>query len=391
MLERTTVTFAREGDLVTARVDGPRLPLPPTRQAQGWVPQVMAALASRGLVGNLERGSSDMFIRAPLADGRELMISEPQEPFEEQPPGAWQAMSVRENDNSCQMWWDSATTGPDHAHLGIEPMLAAVDRRLDDLGVVERSDPRPVLNEAGTQPILFRAGFVLVEPPTGRFHRLPLAMTDPDEQRRAVTRAAGDLRWEGFEVQCPPELETEDPRAFDKTSAQHFGVDHLAEFISDQARHTRDVVAALDEVASPLDGMLAQSVATLHAAADWWQDLGGPGSERWVFRLQLMATEIERHTKEVRALRGELADCHTAKQPHSRAATVPPGSDPPRAQASRTTSPSAQHIPPASTASSAANGAATQSPDRTEAVSSSTSGVAPSPPASPNQGPRARR
>jgi len=349
VLERTTIAFAREGELVTARIDGPRLPLPPAPRSHvvGWVPQITAALRSRGLPSELEDGISATYIYAPLPDGRKLVITPPQEPSEEQPPGAWLALAERESDASCEIWWDSETTGPDHAHLGIEPLLAAVDRHLDDLGVAPRPDPRPVLNEDGTHPSLYRAGFIAVELPTGRFHRLPLAMTDPDEQRLAVTRAVDGLRFEGFEVTCPPELLTEDPRALHMSRAQDFGVDHLAAFVSDHARHTRDVVAALDKIASPLDGTLAQAVAALHAAADWWQTLDGPDAERHVYRLHLMATEIDRSTVEVRALRGELADRHTAKPLGPRAgAPTPPGRDSSRAQAARATSPSARHTPP---------------------------------------------
>ncbi|QMU67321.1 hypothetical protein [Streptacidiphilus sp. P02-A3a] len=364
MLDRTTVTFAREDSLVTARIDGPRLPVPaPPPYKVGWVPRISAALESRGLSCGLEQGISETFILAPLPDGRNLLITPPQEPAEEQPPGAWLAMALRESDAGCEMWWDSETTGPDHAHLGIGPLLAAVDRRLDGLGVVPRPDPRPVLNEAGAHPSLYRAGFVPVELPTGRFHRLPLGMTDHDEQRGAVTRAIGSLRFEGFEVQCPPELLTEDPRAHHATRARDFGVDHLAAFVSDHARHTRDVVAALDEIASPLDGTLAQAVAALHAAADWWQHLGGPDAERHLYRLHLMATEIDRRTVEVRTLRGELADRHTAKPPGPRAgAPAPPGRDSSRAQAARATSPSARHTPSTGTPPAAQPPASQTSP-----------------------------
>ena len=356
MLERTTVRFAREGELVTARVDGPRLPLPPAPHSRvvGWVPQITAALRSRGLPSEWEDGISATYIHAPLPDGRKLVISPPQEPSEEQPPGAWLALAERESDASCEMWWDSETTGPGHAHLCIEPLLAAVDRRLDGLGVAPRPDTRPVLNEVGTHPSLYRAGFIAVELPIGRFHRLPLAMTDPNEQRRAVTRAVDGLRFEGFEVNCPSELLTEDPRAFHATRAQVFGVDHLAEFVSDQALHTRDVVQALDEATSPLDGSLARAVETLHAAADWWQDLDGPDTERHVYRLHLMATQIERSTEEVRALRGELADRHTDRPLLPRAgARAVRDDNSSRAQAARSVSPSARHTPPTGTPPSA--------------------------------------
>lgn len=67
-----------------------------------------------------------------------------------------------------------------------------------------------------------------------------------------------------------------------------------------------------------------------------------------------MATEIDRRTVEVRALRGELADRHTAKPLGPRAgAPAPPGRDSSRAQAARATSPSARHTPPTGTPPSA--------------------------------------
>ncbi|QMU74828.1 hypothetical protein GXW83_02605 [Streptacidiphilus sp. PB12-B1b] len=356
MLERTTVSFAREGKLVTARIDGPRLPLSPSPRSQvvGWVPQITAALRSRGLPSELEDGISATYIHAPLPEGRKLVITPPQEPAEEQPPGAWVALAEREGEPGCEMWWDSQTTGPDHAHLGIAPLLAAVDRRLDDLGVAQRPDPRPVLNEVGTHPSLYRAGFVPVEAPTGRFFRLPLAMADPDGQHRAVTRAVESLRFEGFGVRCPPQLLSDDPRALHLNRAELFGLGQLPQFVRDHALHTRDVVGALDEFASPLDGMLAQAVETLHAAADWWQDLDGPDTERHVYRLHLMATQIERSTEEVRALRGELADRHTDRPLLPRAgARAVRDDNSSRAQAARSVSPSARHTPPTGTPPSA--------------------------------------
>jgi hypothetical protein len=360
-LEQTTVTFAREGGLVTARIDGPRLPLPadPHEQTMGWVPRITAALASRGLPYILDGKGSVDYISATLPDGLDLLVSPPYEPYEEQPLGAWLAMTVDENGQFREMWWDSQTTGPDHAHAGSIPaLLSAVDQRLDALGVPQRPDPRPILNEEGAWACLFRAGFLRIDEPAGRFYRLPLGMTDAHEQQCAVTRAVDALLFEGFEVQCPDELLTGDPRAHHKTGPQLYGLDHLASYVTDHARHTRDVVHALDEVAAPLDGLLDRAVAALHASADWWRDLGGPDADRFAFRLGLMGDEIERRTQEVLSLRGALADQYTTKPPRA-SSPGPAEQGSQRPQAARTVSPSA-----GSTAASNPSGGPAAPPNR---------------------------
>jgi hypothetical protein len=70
VLERTTVVFAREGDLVTARIDGPRLTAPRTAAPTGQrYEEITTALRGRGLPCGVDYGMSDYYVWAELPDG----------------------------------------------------------------------------------------------------------------------------------------------------------------------------------------------------------------------------------------------------------------------------------------------------------------------------------
>jgi len=178
--------------------------------------------------------------------------------------------------------------------------------------------------------VLHRAGFVPVGLFRERFHRLPSAMTDPDEQRHTVTRAFDALQTEGFAISCNPDLiDVDTPRVGHEMSlGDRLG--HLTQAIA-SAGHTREVVAALSEVTAPGDGVLHRLVEALNETADWWEELGEPTDPHYADRLRHITEQVNGYALEIRVLRGVLADRHTDHpqrvQVHvDRAAPDPPAS-----------------------------------------------------------------
>lgn len=102
----------------------------------------------------------------------------------------------------------------------VPSLLAAVDTRLDQLGVPPRSKQQRSSQEHAPDTVLRRAGFIAAVSFDGeRYHQLPTAMTDPTEQRRAVTRAFTTLQAGGFTVLCDSDLLTSKGRsAMDRTA-----------------------------------------------------------------------------------------------------------------------------------------------------------------------------
>ncbi|MFE4826772.1 hypothetical protein [Streptomyces sp. NPDC056672] len=193
--------------------------------------------------------------------------------------------------------------------------------------------------------VLHRAGFVRVARLDERFHRLPAALTDPDEQRRTVTRAVDMLRDEGFEFSSDAELiDPGQPYAAGPELSPGGQVGHLTEVIS-TAGHTRDVVAAFSELTAPGNGVVDAVVRALDASADWWEGLGESADPQYANRLRHIAGELGSYALEIRAMRGVLADRHTEHPTHSRPATA--DRDPAttaRVSAARSVSPHGQGI-----------------------------------------------
>jgi hypothetical protein len=343
VLEQTTITFGRESAQVIARIDGPRLSAPPTAAptSQRYA-EITTALRERGLLCGVDYGMSDFYVWAELPDGGNLYVSPPQEPAEAHPPRAWRA-GAETDSLPYDVWWDSEPGGPDSVHAGSIPhLLAALDRRLDGLGLPPRKDTRPVLNEAGAEAALHRSGFVPVTLGADRFHRLPLAMTDPAEQRQSVTRAVDMLHPEGFAVSCDPDLlepGLPHPNAYGMSLGDRLGL--LNQSIQ-ASTHTQEAVGALSELTAPSDGVLQRVVDVLGTTADWWEGLGEPTDLRNAIQLRYITERLGSFAREIRAMRGNLADRHAAhpdKVQIRADQTIPkePGSV--RANAARATSP----------------------------------------------------
>lgn len=237
------ITFEREGPHITAWTSTSSSPVvsedPKEDHGYGYL---TAPLRQRGLEVTVEYGLSDYIVHAALPDGSSLIISPPQEPPSQDPefPESWTAIRHRDTGPSVyEEIYDSEPGGP-HARYGgsIPSLLGAIDTRLDQLGVPPRPEQQRSSQERAADAVLRRAGFIAVVSFDGeRYHRLPTAMTDPTEQRRAVTRAFTALQAEGFNVLCDSALLTSDVPPAPRHEAR----------LGD--RHT----AHLDKAPSPID------------------------------------------------------------------------------------------------------------------------------------------
>ncbi|WP_260462018.1 hypothetical protein [Streptomyces lateritius] len=219
------ITFEREGPHITAWTSTSSSPVvsadPKEDHGYGYL---TAPLRQRGLKVTVEYGLSDYIVHAALPDDSSLIISPPQEPPSEDPefPESWTAIRHRDTGPSVyEEIYDSEPGGPDARYGGSLPsLLAAVDTRLDQLGVPPRPEQQRSPQEHAADAVLHHAGFIAAVSFNGeRYHRLHTAMTDPTEQRRAVTRAFAALQAEGFNVLCDSTLLTSKSRSpMDRTT-----------------------------------------------------------------------------------------------------------------------------------------------------------------------------
>ncbi|MFD5327939.1 hypothetical protein [Streptomyces sp. NPDC127092] len=219
------ITFEREGPHITAWTSTSSSPVvsadPKEDHGYGFL---TAPLRQRGLEVTVEYGLSNYIVHAALPDGSSLIISPPQEPPSEEPefPESWTAIRHRDTGPSVyEEIYDSEPGGPDARYGGSVPsLLAAIDTRLDQLGVPPRPEQQRSSQERAADAVLHRAGFITAVSFDGeRYHRLPTAMTDPTEQRRAVTRAFAALQDEGFTVLCDSALLTSKGRSWTDRTA----------------------------------------------------------------------------------------------------------------------------------------------------------------------------
>jgi hypothetical protein len=317
--DQTAVTIARRGGRITARTIGP-LDLTESPSAFGHehgYAHLTTPLRQRGLACTVEYGLSDYIVCAELPDHSTLIISPPQEPPTDHPPGqppSWLVTRSHPYDAAVHsVVYNSEPGGPQAQHQGdVPPLLAAIDTFLDQLGIEPRGPMATFARFNAADAILHRAGFVAEVAPSGRLHHLPAAMTDPAEQRRAVTRAFDALQAEGIAVACDAALLDSDvPVHRDHTV--HLG-DHLAHLAWSIARadHTSQAVAALSELTAPEDGALDRLLEVLTATADWWEGLTAPADPLHADRLRRITRALTVSFLEIRNLRDTLADRHAA-------------------------------------------------------------------------------
>lgn len=118
---------------------------------------ITTPLRERGLECDIEFGLSAYIVRVSLPDDSYLIISPPQEPPSDRPPGdpeGWIVTRERPSERSSlfERIYDSAppaypsgATQPEARHSGsAEPLIAAIDHRLDQLGLLPNPVPSTV-------------------------------------------------------------------------------------------------------------------------------------------------------------------------------------------------------------------------------------------------------
>jgi hypothetical protein len=118
-------------------------------------------LRQRGLVCTVEYGLSDYIVHAELPDGSALIISPPQEPSSTHPPGrphSWLVTRGHPDDSSGhEVIYNSETGGPHARHRGdAVTLLAAIDARLDELGLPPRPEPGHPVRRNAKNPAALR-------------------------------------------------------------------------------------------------------------------------------------------------------------------------------------------------------------------------------------------
>ncbi|MDX3775993.1 hypothetical protein [Streptomyces europaeiscabiei] len=316
--DQTLVTLQREGTRITARTSEPFIQEAAvgTSEREHEYSHLTTPLRQRGLACTVEYGLSDYIVHAELPDGSSLIISPPQEPPTDHPPGypeSWLVTRGHPDDSTLhEVIYDSEPDGP-HARYGgsVPRLLAALDARLDLLGLPPRPELRRLAQESAAEAVLHRAGFVPVVLFRERFHRLPSAMTNLVEQREMVTRAFDMLQAEGFDVSCDPDLlDPSRPPPGDHGLSLGDRLGYLTESIQ-SAAHTSEAVAALSELTAPGDGVLQRVVESLNTTADWWEGLGEPVDPHYANRLRYITKKLDSYALEIRSMRGDLADRHT--------------------------------------------------------------------------------
>ncbi|MFI6948206.1 hypothetical protein [Streptomyces sp. NPDC050422] len=175
------------------------------------------------------------------------------------------------------------------------------------------------------------------------YHRLPSGMADPAEKRLVVTLAVDRLQAKGFDVSCDPSLlDSSLPPVLAHGMGLGDRLGLLAESIQ-SSTHTREVVATLSELTAPGDGVLQRAVELLDATAEWWEGAGGTADRHYPHRLRSLAENLDSYATEIRAIRDDLADRHTAHPKARVRADQPsaPAAVPPRVGAALAASPTA--------------------------------------------------
>ncbi|MFJ4184221.1 hypothetical protein [Kitasatospora sp. NPDC089509] len=341
--DQLTVLFADNGFGVTAHIHGPDTLSDRAAKGPGRrYAHVTRPLAQRGLEIRVDFGADDYVVVARLNDGTCLRISPPPE-YEfgsHEVPGFPQAWLVTrdhpDNPELFEVVYDSGPKGADASHGGDVPaLLAAVDEHLDGLAVASRQQVQAV--RAGAESALHRAGFVPVVRLHETHHRLPAAMVDPGERKATVTRAVDYLRAIGYGFTCPADLID---HRLPPTLPPSRSLVQVGEAIAG-AGHTREVADALSELTAPGDGVLDQVVGVLHQSACWWEGLGGASDPHYAARLRYIADMADGYVREIRAMRGDLADRHTVHAGRTRPAAQATGGPDVRVLAALATSPTA--------------------------------------------------
>ncbi|MFE9686772.1 hypothetical protein [Streptomyces sp. NPDC006285] len=194
---------------------------------------ITTPLRERGLKCDIEFGLSTYIVRAQLADDSYLIVSPPQEPLSERPPGdpeGWIAFREPLDDQSSfEVFYDSAPSdGPSAVHRpevrngsSVQPLIAAIDHHLAQLGLL----PHPLTSPEAPHP-----------PPAAATIRPPAVPDCPDADRAIVYTYGDALR-------------------------------ALTDQLNGAASHA-DAAALLHQVLEPTNGLLAQLGEFFEAAEE---------------------------------------------------------------------------------------------------------------------------
>lgn len=359
-VDNPLVTIHREGLRVKARLDWsePQPVASPDPRLEHGLALITAPLRRRWVECTVEFGLSDYYVHAALPDGSELIISPPQEPSTEHPPGRPDSWNVQYRDANAhsEVIYDSGPDGPDAQYGGSVPkLLASINERLDLTGVPPSPEQERVSKQRAAHMVLQQAGFLPGERHGDEQHyRLPSTL-DAATMQQAVAWALDRLdevyvptSYDDSLLRSPETAWMDEPSLGDRLG-------ELAESIG-EATQTREVLASLSEVTDPVDGVLRRVVEVLGATADSWQNLGQEAEQQYAIRLHDIAEHLQFQVVKLLALQSDMARPsgqpganQSASSALTRAALTPSPAAQRTAVPKSPASPDARIPPPAST------------------------------------------
>lgn len=234
---------------------------------------ITTPLRARGLTCDIEFGLSAYIVRVPLPDDSHLIIGPPQEPVSDRPPGdpeGWIATREHPIDQSVfEVVYDSSPSDdpgvpqrPEARHGGsAEPLIAAIDHRLAQLGLL----PRPELHTFEAQDAT--VSFTLQARDLADAHE---RIADLESTKAATDTALdGGTRLTHITYGSVHDTDLTAGRNSSTTVSTACGdaLLELTDQINGSTSHVR-AAALLRQVLDPEDGVLARLADSLEAAAD---------------------------------------------------------------------------------------------------------------------------
>ncbi|MER6546795.1 hypothetical protein [Streptomyces sp. NPDC001250] len=133
--DQTLVTLQREGTRITARTSESFVQEAAAGTSEHEHPygHLTTPLRQRGLACTVEYGLSDYIVHAELPDGSALIISPPQEPLTDHPPGypeSWLATRGHPDDSTLhEVIYDSEPDGPQPGMAAASPACSLLSTR----------------------------------------------------------------------------------------------------------------------------------------------------------------------------------------------------------------------------------------------------------------------
>ncbi|MFJ8248507.1 hypothetical protein [Streptomyces sp. NPDC094466] len=239
---------------------------------------ITTPLRERGLKCDIEFGLSAYIVRVTLSDNSHLIIGPHQEPVSDRPPGdpeGWIATREHPIDQSVfEVLYDSSPSDdpgsperPETRHGGsAEPLIAAIDHRLAQLGLLPSPDLRTfeVTQDA-------TVSFALQARDLADAHE---RIADPESTEAAAdTALAGRTHLTHITYGSAQDTDSTAPRntadgsATTGSTACSDALLELTDQINGSTSHIQ-AAALLRQVLDPEDGVLARLADSLEAAAD---------------------------------------------------------------------------------------------------------------------------